>query len=76
MAGSTKQNAKTESVELRVSESEKRAFREAADIAGLPMSAWMRERLRRAAAKELESQGRQIPFYQQLTESPNVEPEL
>jgi len=38
----------------------------------LSMSAWMRERLRRAAAKELEAEGQQIPFYQHLLESADV----
>jgi predicted HicB family RNase H-like nuclease len=55
---------KKESFKVRVTESEKRAFHMAADRAGIPMSAWMRERLRRAAIKELESAGEKIPFLQ------------
>jgi uncharacterized protein (DUF1778 family) len=48
---------KGESIEIRVSEAEKIAFREAAEIAGIGMTTWMRERLRRIAAKELEDAG-------------------
>jgi hypothetical protein len=43
---------------------EKRAFREAAELAGIPLSAWIRERLRRASARELADVGRQVPFLQ------------
>jgi uncharacterized protein (DUF1778 family) len=53
---------KTESVEVRMQPEEKTAFREAADLAGIPLSAWIRERLRRAARIELEDAGRQVPF--------------
>ena len=57
---------KTETIKLRVSVDEKRAFQDAADIAGLPLSAWVRERLRKAARLELEAAGRQIAFLQRL----------
>ena len=53
---------KTERIEIRVQEPEKQAFEEAAEIAGLALSAWVRERLRKAATAELESVGRPIPF--------------
>jgi hypothetical protein len=49
-------------LELRLEEVEKQAFREAADLAGVPLSAWIRERLRRAAREELEGFGRKVPF--------------
>lgn len=49
-------------LELRLGDEEKRAFREAADLAGVPLSAWVRERLRRAAREELEGFGRTVPF--------------
>jgi uncharacterized protein (DUF1778 family) len=55
---------KTESVEVRMHTDEKRAFREAAELAGIPLSAWIRERLRRASARELADVGRQVPFLQ------------
>jgi hypothetical protein len=54
--------AKTERFELRVTEDEKRGFEEAAGLSGLPLSAWARERLRRAAIRELEEASRPIPF--------------
>ncbi len=57
---------KTETVRLRVDLDEKRSFQDAADLAGLPLSAWVRERLRKAARLELEAAGRQIAFLQRL----------
>ena len=36
---------KTDRVELRMSAEEKQAFQEAADLSGLALSAWVRERL-------------------------------
>jgi hypothetical protein len=53
---------KTETVQIRVEALEKVAFVEAAALAGLPLSSWVRERLRRAARLELESAGQRIPF--------------
>jgi uncharacterized protein (DUF1778 family) len=60
---------KTERMELRLSPEEKQAFQLAADIAGAPLGAWMRERLRKAATVELESMGRSIPFLERLKRS-------
>ena len=57
---------KTEIVRLRVDPDEKRSFQDAADLAGIPLSAWARERLRKAARQELEAAGRQIAFLQRL----------
>ena len=53
---------KTVSVEVRMRPDEKQAFQEAAAIAGIGLSAWIRERLRRAAIRELEEMGRPIRF--------------
>jgi uncharacterized protein (DUF1778 family) len=53
---------KTESVEVRMQPEEKAAFREAAELAGIPLSAWIRERLRKAARIELEDAGRKVAF--------------
>ncbi len=53
---------KTASVEVRMSNEEKQAFKDAAELAGIPMSAWIRERLRRAAIRELEDASRPIAF--------------
>jgi hypothetical protein len=54
--------AKVEHLDIRLETQEKRAFKEAAELAGLALSAWIRERLRRAARKELEGSGRPVPF--------------
>jgi predicted DNA binding CopG/RHH family protein len=54
-----KENPLDEYIELRVTESEKKAFRDAADRSGIPMATWIRERLRRIATREL--QGADLP---------------
>jgi len=41
-----------------VAKSEKKSFDTAADLAGLPLSSWVRVRLRNLAAKELKEYGR------------------
>jgi uncharacterized protein (DUF1778 family) len=51
-------------LELRLTEAEKSAFNNAAAIAGISTSTWVRERIRRAAARELEEAGLPIPFLQ------------
>jgi uncharacterized protein (DUF1778 family) len=51
-------------LEVRVDADEKKAFQDAADLAGIPMSAWVRERLRRAAIRELEEAAIPIAFLQ------------
>ena len=53
---------KSESVLLRMEVREKEGFAAAAELAGAPLSVWMRERLRRAAKKELEEANLPIPF--------------
>jgi uncharacterized protein (DUF1778 family) len=45
--------AKDENMLLRVSQEEKEAFNRAAEIAGLTLSAWCRQHLRKASVKEL-----------------------
>ena len=54
--------AKAEYLEVRLEVAEKEAFKEAADLAGLALSAWVRERLRRVARKELEESGQPVAF--------------
>jgi hypothetical protein len=49
---------------LRLGAQEKAAFKSAAELAGLDVSAWMRERLRSQARKELEGAGRNVAFLQ------------
>ena len=53
---------KTELAQLRMTTAEKRAFQEAANLSGISLSAWARERLRLAATRELETAGLSVPF--------------
>ena len=53
---------KTDLIQIRAQPQEKAAFQEAADLAGIPLSAWIRERLRWAATRELEQADRPIAF--------------
>jgi hypothetical protein len=57
-----KDAAKTRYLQVRVTDPEKAAFDAAADLAGLDMSAWVRERLRLAAREELEGYGKPVSF--------------
>ena len=49
-------------LQIRISDDEKRGFAAAAALAGIPLSSWVRERLRLAAIRDLESAGQKIPF--------------
>lgn len=53
---------KTERIELRVQAAEKRAFDEAAELAGISFSAWARMNLRRAALRDFQDAGRRVDF--------------
>jgi hypothetical protein len=55
-------DVKSESILLRLDRGEKRGFAHAARLAGIPLSAWIRERLRRVARNELEEANVTIPF--------------
>jgi predicted HicB family RNase H-like nuclease len=55
-------NTRGEYLEVRLDVREKTAFKEAADLAGLALSAWVRERLRQAARQELQASGRTVAF--------------
>jgi hypothetical protein len=59
---------KSESILLRLEVKEKQGFLDAANVAGAPLAVWMRERLRRAAIRELEEAGRPVAFIQPLGE--------
>jgi uncharacterized protein (DUF1778 family) len=61
------ESVKTEYIEMRVEKSEKDTFRAAADAAGLPLSGWIRQRLRRDAKKELEDLGLPVAFLERLS---------
>jgi len=58
--------AKPEVIQIRVSDAEKQSFQLAADLAGISLSSWVRERLRLAAIRDLESAGRKIPFVEAI----------
>ena len=53
---------KRENLQIRLTTNEKRGIEEAAELAGIPVSAWVRERLRQAAIRDLEGAGRRVPF--------------
>ena len=61
---------KTGLMQLRLQPEEKRSFQEAADLAGIPLSAWARERLRRAARIELVDANKPVPFLQAKVRAP------
>jgi hypothetical protein len=54
--------AKSESLLLRLSPTEKQGFADAAELAGVPLTVWIRERLRQVAAKELQSAAKPVAF--------------
>jgi len=60
--------AKTDTFKLRLSLGEKEGFQKAADLAGITLSAWVRERLRSAARRELTEAGEQVPFFKRPSE--------
>jgi hypothetical protein len=59
---------KSDHMQLRLQATEKEAFQKAADLAGLALSAWVRERLRGVARRELTEAGEQVPFYKRASE--------
>jgi len=62
----TDQNKQSETIPIRVTQSEKESFQLCADLAGISLSSWTRERLRLAAIRELESAGRRVPFVDEI----------
>ena len=54
--------AKSEFLKIRLEPEEKEAFEDAANFAGISLSAWIRERLRTMARKELDEAGEHIAF--------------
>jgi predicted HicB family RNase H-like nuclease len=59
-------NKQSEALPLRVRPSEKQSFQQCADLAGVSLSSWVRERLRLAAIRELEGAGRRVPFVEEI----------
>lgn len=60
------EDKKTESLIIKLELDEKKAFKEAAEISGAPLSVWARQRLRQAAIKELEAVGHPIEFFKKI----------
>lgn len=50
---------------VRLETTEKEAFKNAAELAGVPLSTWVRERLRQIAVRELGKAARPIAFLRQ-----------
>jgi antitoxin component of RelBE/YafQ-DinJ toxin-antitoxin module len=50
-------------LQVRIDESESHAYHAAAALAGLPLSGWVRLRLRETAAKELKKAGKEVAFH-------------
>ena len=61
-APKTDEASKPRYLQVRVTEPEKAAFDEAAEMAGIGVSAWVRERLRIAARTELQGYGKTVSF--------------
>jgi hypothetical protein len=57
---------KSDALLVRMSPTEKEAFRQSAAIAGIPLGSWIRERLRLAAIHDLENAGRKVPFIEEI----------
>ena len=53
---------------VRLETGEKEGFKAAADVAGIDLSSWVRERLRRIARQELEEARLPIPFLTHVLE--------
>ena len=58
---------KTDMLKIRVDALEKQAFEDAAQLSGIALSAWIRERLRLAAIRDLEGAGLPVPFVRALS---------
>jgi predicted HicB family RNase H-like nuclease len=56
---------KGQSLLVRLDDSKKEAFKDAADLAGVPLSTWVRERLRQIAGRELGKAARPVAFLRQ-----------
>jgi hypothetical protein len=50
---------------IRLQPTEKKAFQDAADLSGIPLSAWIRQHLRNAAIKELREKAGAMPAFLQ-----------
>ena len=53
---------RSQSLLVRLETTEKKAFQDAAQLAGIPLSTWVRERLRQVALRELNKASRPVSF--------------
>lgn len=60
------EQSKTEILQIRLTPSEKDGISQAAALAGISVSSWVRERVRLAAIRDLESAGLRVPFVDEL----------
>lgn len=65
------EDRKGELFQMRLDAAEKQGFQQAADLTGLTLSAWVRERLRRVAARELEEARQIVPFLNRSKDESN-----
>lgn len=63
----TNDAGKSVTIQIRLTQQEKAGFLAAAQIAGIPLSSWVRERLRQAAIRELEGAGERVPFVKPIS---------
>jgi hypothetical protein len=59
---------RSEDLLVKLMVDEKEAFKDAAQLAGVPLSSWVRERLRRIAMRELEEAAHPVAFLKHLTQ--------
>ena len=62
MARPRSADPKTYYLKMRLTPDERLTFEECAEISGIPMAAWIRQRVRKAAVRELEGAGRAVTF--------------
>ena len=60
------EDLRNEDLLVKLKSDEKEAFKDAADLAGVSLSSWVRERLRQVAARELEAAAHPIAFLKHL----------
>jgi uncharacterized protein (DUF1778 family) len=58
--------AKADILQIRLTLTEKAGISQAAALAGISISSWVRERLRLAAIRDLESAGLRVPFVDEI----------
>jgi hypothetical protein len=62
-----KSKSLSRTLQFRLTDAEKQAFSEAAELCGQEVSVWIRDRLRRLSRQELEAGGRPVAFLADTT---------